>query len=61
MAAGAAVCTTGHGQVFYCAETFKAGVTAKLVDSTIQDHIMCALYKGWQKNSGYYLEIYHLT
>lgn len=54
VAVGAAVCTAGHGEVVHCTETFKAGVTAQLMDGAIQDHLMFALYKGWQKKSARY-------
>lgn len=43
VAVGAAVCTAGHGEVVYGAETFKAGVTTQLVDGTVQDHLVFAL------------------
>lgn len=45
VAVGGAVCTAGHGQVVDCTETCKAGITAQLMDGTVQDHLMFALYK----------------
>lgn len=43
VAVGAAVRAAGHRQVVHRTETVKTGVTADLVDSTTQDHLMFAL------------------
>lgn len=43
--------TASHRQVVYCAETIEAGVTAHVVDSAAQDHLVFALQRNKIKSS----------
>lgn len=45
MTVGTTVFTAGHGQIVYRTETCETGIAANLIDSTIQNNLVFALYK----------------